>query len=609
MNTAERHSFWEVFVDGRVRPILACKLFDEFRSCTQDNMVAQSILKAKIGQNASYVRCGHCDCALHYRAKSATTQAHFAHSIKRAVNLEKTLTCPFYTGFSAFTHGGDIYKGEGQWHLKTKHWLADFLSHSPLYRDVTVEKYLFSQDDNDNRRRKPDITFYDNHGQRFAVELTRWWMSPEIVQARELFFREQEINLLWLFSPDCESQNSTTLNLIMYGSPASLSKDSSLLLSTMECNAFTWTDAAKAHTLSSGVLSFEVIYPKPKLTNDELNINVGSAIRTLDDLKLEPHKRLPYAIVTSESFKHAIELQNKAQADTERRNWQSKRQEFSSLLRKLREMAYDPVVIHFHSDKGRLIEELNELVDYLPDHHLHPAVTRYHNKAQDNIIAAQSKFENDKKDQRKNNNLAQKRAQIQNCFEIACNSDDADYIQRQLSNLVIVSSELNVEEMTQLEAEIQKVRSGLQARQDTLKRPVLERVANESSAHQAQYKQLTDFISELKAGYSHLVVDEGLEEVKAKRLANWASRHGYHSEYHQVTKLLPHALKDVRTKYLNNTFPLLSKGWRKDMQFKDELTVALELLGQKKLSRRDRSANMLLNTKQRLTHHGVFQVS
>lgn len=80
---------------------------------------------------------------------------------------------------------------------------------------VQVEKYIINHDDNTKRR--PDVYFEYLEGIKLAIELTNHWMNLKTAIERANFFRNNEINVIWLLSPRCYSELDTMYWFTLFG--------------------------------------------------------------------------------------------------------------------------------------------------------------------------------------------------------------------------------------------------------------------------------------------------------------------------------------------------------------------------------------------------------
>lgn len=310
MDTVLRHKIWEVFIKGKNHPILASKITLPSSDGVQlhEEALLKRIIAEHIKDNETYITCSQCGCGLFYRAANSiqNRSAYLYHNTKFAHDILLTENCPFYHNTPS-TLFSQIYNGEGEWHLSTKMSLSKILDNDPFVSPGTVEteKLIFSDDPKRNTWRRPDIQFTDKNGQKWAIELTRWWMSPLIVVQREEFFREENINLLWVFSPQCAEHNKTTYELIMYGS--NIPREACSEASRPQCNAFVATERALKLSQEKGKLILDVEFPEYYYCKErqEIGANFQFHLASLEVLNTAPKLRLPFAVKTSTSLSDA----------------------------------------------------------------------------------------------------------------------------------------------------------------------------------------------------------------------------------------------------------------------------------------------------------------
>lgn len=312
MNSIDKHSVWELNVKGFQGPILADELLNYLGHGNTD--LATPIIKSLIAREKMrgnrFATCSFCEDELILVASNGKQKSYFRHTRSEYADNEKIHCCPFYLGGDDFFDSSLAHQQEASWHLETKHFIHNHLLLSPNVKkeSISIQSYLFDKSPDNNRRRKPDLYFEDIAGNRFAIELTRWWMNPQMVADREQFFKDLGVNLIWLFSPDCQANNNATLQLVMYGSATSPVASDATALEKVECNAFVLTSRNKHDTIASGILNMKALYPSPKfdLSTNQIQIEIISNLINIYDLKLDPTNRLPFAISTSDAFRLAL---------------------------------------------------------------------------------------------------------------------------------------------------------------------------------------------------------------------------------------------------------------------------------------------------------------
>ncbi|MCZ4337729.1 hypothetical protein [Shewanella colwelliana] len=231
--------------------------------------------------------------------------AHFKHFGARGdSDLQAELDlCPYYHGSSLNVLFSQFYKGEGEWHYRTKHWLKGILETDPFVKpgSVHVEKYVFGASDTQlSRRRRPDISFLDRDAQTWAIELTNNWMNPEVITARQAFFIDEGINLLWLFSPGAVTTDQTSsFRYVLFG------------MSEREeggqFNAFVLTDANVSSSTDEGLLEISCVYPHFEFdaANGSIEYTLHMQQTAVASLRTASASHLPYLVDTMESRNHA----------------------------------------------------------------------------------------------------------------------------------------------------------------------------------------------------------------------------------------------------------------------------------------------------------------
>ena len=301
INSNDKNDLWELEIKGIEGPILASDYLGLYGSTPDEARTAS--IKRKIvvhsAEGGDFIQCSYCGLPVRYRARSATGRAAFYH--KHIPELEE-VDCPFHSDYKGEFAFSEAEMHETKWHFRTKHFIAGTLKRSEKIKceSIQVEKFIFAEKGDPNRRRKPDIYFEDLSGNRFAIELIQGWLDPEIIHAREQFFLREEVNLIWLFS---EGRSDSIFYYIMYGSaleahPESFAEFESKVRN-IQCNAFVFSQEALDKSQESGEFYFEAHFPEFDFKSTELflEMSYGCQMVVLSDLMLSP-ERLPYAINT-----------------------------------------------------------------------------------------------------------------------------------------------------------------------------------------------------------------------------------------------------------------------------------------------------------------------
>ncbi len=252
--------------------------------------------------------CAHCENPIFFVDATAIDgdtirAAHFKHFGARGDStLQAELDlCPYYQGSQLNQLFSQFYKGEGEWHYRTKHWLKGILESDPFVRpgSVQVEKHIFGASDNQlSRRRRPDLSFADKDGKAWAIELTSNWMNPEVIAARQLFFLDEGINLIWLFAPQAVDSE------VAIGTERSTFKYVLFGMSEREeggqFNAFVLNDANIQNSTIARQLEVTCVFPHFEYISNTRSIeyHLRMQLTTLSELKTSANSHLPYLVDT-----------------------------------------------------------------------------------------------------------------------------------------------------------------------------------------------------------------------------------------------------------------------------------------------------------------------
>lgn len=575
MNTTEKHSLWELEVEAFDHVVLASELMVYMCGDTTDADVSQSLLKSFIAKSASenshFAKCANCGCPVHFVARNATTEAHFRHNPNRAPSLEAMQMCAFYSSADPFFGKGEVYKGEGKWHFETKHFLAQRLKECG-YLNIQVEKFIFSQEPDIDRRRKPDIAFSDSYGNRFVIELTRWWMNPEVVAQRERFFRDQGYNLIWLFSPDCEETNAVTLNLILYGSAAVRETASVDILTRVECNAFVLSDEARLHIESQDIIVFEVLYPVASFNSDSslIDIDKRSQLIALDELQLDPTERLPFAICTSESFKLAMA-----------QKYRSERHYLANQLTKLRQLALSELTFSSQSEGRAAIETLSRLHTYVDEVKTPTRFAKYESMATANIALANARLLTRQTRQQAAQDLKTAHTSIRQHLRQMDSHHAVSAIRNQYHRIVDIGNSVTQYQSAIFQSFLSKALAIADKRLHDVESHInavaqAKQVARQTSIDN-HVNEREAFIQELEQGFDDLPIDSSVLSLKRDRIVNKAKEYGFINRAEYLERIFIDALTNAQRAYEKQHYPTLSQGWISSLRYKPELDKAFAL--------------------------------
>ncbi|CAH1585202.1 conserved hypothetical protein [Vibrio owensii] len=326
INSENKNSLWELDIKGIEWPILASDFLASYGS-TPDEIRTVAIKRQIVLHNfegLDFIQCGYCGLPVKYRARSAGGRAAFYH--KYVPELEE-INCPFHSEYKGEFTFSEVALHETQWHFRTKHFIAGALKEleSINPNSIKVEKYIFSEQRQSSGKRRPDIYFEDVSGGRFAIELIQGWLDPETIHARDKFFRDEGISLIWLFS---ENWSDSIFYYVMYGSLFDFSPENINIdefeqkIAGAQCNAFVFSEESKEQSLKSGQLYIDVHFPEFKLKHKELEVEMsyGSQLVTLNDLVFSNGKAA-YAVdiqskLTETRHNLLVQIQEKAQRES-----------------------------------------------------------------------------------------------------------------------------------------------------------------------------------------------------------------------------------------------------------------------------------------------------
>ena len=588
MDSSLKHDMWEMIIEGHDDVQTASHLLSSFEDSNPE--ISQSMIKSRIALSAQegrcFAKCAECLCPLTYVAASINARAHFKHDVNRAVDLDVTHTCFYYSQSHSF-FGNQTHYNEGYWHINTKQWLLAQIKQTPylLADSIAVERYIFSKSPDANTRRRPDIAFTDVEGNRYAIELTRWWLSPLLVAQREAFFKQQEINLIWLFSPDCQNNNNATMNLILYGSPTAQQALKPEVLQEVECNAFVLTEEAKKRTEETHSLYFDILYPVAQyhIDKNSIRVELHQAQYSLQDLSLAPSTRLPFAVRSSTSFSIAYAKYSQKQR-TDLANW------IKEVWRGVSDaqVAQDLNAIT-HTERSLL--NINSIPD---DYRWKSHLMRKVNKAQHQLVTASSHI----RTALARAEFCKKIIPIRTCVNAAigvaknsstyCNADvEAEHLKEMWTRVERMAEHSKLRERFERAIHlINQVKMKVEQDKEAIE------LAKQSAPDTIKIrKEATDFSEELKQGLSE--IPNGFLSIKISRLTNTLRRKGFCDEAEALQLTFDTAKKKAADAFIQSHYPKMSQGWCSATPYDVELNKARGVLATK-YSHRDRNVEQYM---------------
>ncbi|MCD9485902.1 hypothetical protein [Photobacterium iliopiscarium] len=299
---------WEVFVGEQNKVTTVGRLltnpFKPVDVLYQETKA--KIHKAKHDNDTHYLRCCYCNSSLYGRRNPQQPNMftyYFCHHTPTEDQREKVLSCPYYTGVA-----NDLYKDycsdvENEWRTSNKYNVIEVLERSPLIslESIVNSHFIFSKDNDRNTKRKPDIYFEDLSGNKWAIEFYRSWITTEVVYSRELFFRDQSINLLWLFPVENNFNSESIADYVMFGSNnAYLSIRNN---NRPANNVFYFGEKELQSTIQNNELTVSARYPKISIVdNNQAEVEFFTKEVLISTMSLAPEHRLPWAVDTTSNY-------------------------------------------------------------------------------------------------------------------------------------------------------------------------------------------------------------------------------------------------------------------------------------------------------------------
>lgn len=297
----KRSSVWEI--NYRDRVTLASILVQQILA----DEVAKQQLKSNISEIPKQLKCGFCNTPVHF-SEPVHRQLYFKH---RSAGKDEEVrglhsTCPFHTGDDRHPLLAQIYSGEGRWHFETKHFVANILENDPQCKtdSVEVEKYIINHDENTKRR--PDVYFEDIQNKKWAIELTNHWMNPTIAVERAKFFRNNNINVIWLLSPKCYLSQDAMFRFTLFGLSGKPNADDGM---SSHFNGYAMDDDAILLSKREKKLSVKVLMPSFDLnkTENKIDFHIEEEVIHFSSLTQDNESNVPYLVHKGEDYRQAKE--------------------------------------------------------------------------------------------------------------------------------------------------------------------------------------------------------------------------------------------------------------------------------------------------------------
>lgn len=286
----KRSSVWEINYQDRIS--LASRLVKEML----DDEVKKQQLKVNIADKPEQLKCGFCNTPVHF-SEHIQLGLYFKHRAAGKDEEVKTLhsSCPFYTGDDRHPLLAQIYSGEGRWHFETKHLIASILENDPLCKpdSVQVEKYIINHDEDTKRR--PDVYFEDLQDGKWAIELTNHWMNPTIAVERAKFFRNNDINVIWLLSPKCHFNQDSMFRFTLFGLSGKPNTTSEI---SSHFNGYAMDDDATFTSKEEKKFNITALLPNFYLnrTENKVDYNIEEEIIHFSELHKDSDSNVPYLV-------------------------------------------------------------------------------------------------------------------------------------------------------------------------------------------------------------------------------------------------------------------------------------------------------------------------
>ena len=284
----KRSSVWEINYRDRVS--LASRLVKDML----DDEVKKQQLKINIADRPEQLKCGFCDTPVHF-SEHIQLGLYFKHRAAGKDEEVRSLhsSCPFYTGDDRHPLLAQIYSGEGRWHFDTKHLIASILERDPLCKldSVQVEKYIINHDEDTKRR--PDVYFEDLQDGKWAIELTNHWMNPTIAVERAKFFRNNDINVIWLLSPKCHLNQDSMFRFTLFGLSGKPNTTSEI---SSHFNGYAMDDDASLISKQESKFNIKALLPTFYVNRSEnkVDYNVEEVIVHFSELHKDSESNVPY---------------------------------------------------------------------------------------------------------------------------------------------------------------------------------------------------------------------------------------------------------------------------------------------------------------------------
>ncbi len=208
---------WKIKVRGVKEPIFVSEIIS---FCEQNSGISLFGLRKEVLNDESnaepLLSCLCCNGSLVVSRSSKSIYVKHKPKNDRDED-DAVLSCPFYQGKSS-----PIFENKPNNESKLSKFLKKHMANIVKFDSRTVKKSVkidrvVIDEENQKEWRSPDIYFETKDGRKWAIEVIKSWLNPEVIQHRDHFYRKNNIHILWLSFEDNMSESSITFGDLMFG--------------------------------------------------------------------------------------------------------------------------------------------------------------------------------------------------------------------------------------------------------------------------------------------------------------------------------------------------------------------------------------------------------
>ncbi|MEZ9708812.1 hypothetical protein AB4254_09075 [Vibrio breoganii] len=270
-------SDWHINVRGASKSVSVENILS---FCRENNHTSTYSLRRSIAESkasiAPLLTCACCGNNVILSRNKGTLFLKHQNSSSET-DTEALIACPFYS-----LKNNDIFEQKSKKESKTTRVIKAALEHALKSDKLTKTKSIardrvIHHKNQSTEWRSPDIYFELKNSEAYALELINFWINPELIKSREEFYRENNINVIWLTLEEKIHRSTFTFGDLMFGS-------------NQQRNVFSISVPLVKQSLKDKKLLMHVHFPEM----DKQPLTINQQTIGLELLNTNKETRIPY---------------------------------------------------------------------------------------------------------------------------------------------------------------------------------------------------------------------------------------------------------------------------------------------------------------------------